>query len=269
MIVPYRSAYDIGCISAFFYLFIYLFFYCWVHSHLAADSVNSLSRLRSRVLFLLCGSAAAMAGQSSVSSGSSSNNNTAGQITRRLLAGVLGVLIVTGAGNYLLFKLLYSVYGQEYSYFVSQGINLLYLVYGGAVLAPIMLFTDKITPEMRRFPQYKYIFMGLLDSLGTFLAAMGAVGTPGHYQVLLNQTLIPFCMLLGRIVLGMRFHPWQLVGALLIIVGAMISVIPGIIQPDPNSTTTIKWYACLIYFASNIPMACSAIYKEYGFRMPI
>ena len=197
-------------------------------------------------------------------SGKQDNVNKAGQISRRLLAGVLAVLIFTGAGNYLLFKLLYEVYGSEYSYFVSQGINFLYLVYGGAVLLPIMMFTDKITPEMRRFPQRKYILMGLLDSLGTFFAAMGSVGTPGHIQILLNQTLIPFCMLLGRVVLKMKFHPLQILGAALIIGGAGLSTIPGLLNPDPSAHT--KWYACLIYFASNIPMACSAIYKEYGFR---
>ena len=36
--------------------------------------------------------------------------------------------------------------------------------------------------------------MAALDCAGTFLAAMGAVHTPGQYQTLLNQSLIPFTM---------------------------------------------------------------------------
>ena len=32
---------------------------------------------------------------------------------------------------------------------------------------------------MRAYPKHKFLIMGCLDSCGTFLAAMGAVHTPG------------------------------------------------------------------------------------------
>jgi hypothetical protein len=47
----------------------------------------------------------------------------------------------------------YNAFGADGAFFVSQGINALYVVYGGAVLYPRMLCTDHVTPEMRRLPK--------------------------------------------------------------------------------------------------------------------
>ena len=218
-----------------------------------------------------------------------------------------------------------------------------------------MLFTDHITAEMRSYPQIRFICMGILDSCGTFLAAMGAVNTPGHDQPLLNQTLIPLTMLAsactgfsghgdsstaphrqhsnqrsdpllslrnvrysqrfravqvngrtttqhgmstqarrprsrcpvssvlctvlrrlhplpslpaftsvvhGRrpqaVFLSSRYQPLELAGAGLIFAGACTSVVPGVLHAEQAS---VKWYAVLLYFLSNVPMACSAVYK--------
>ena len=80
-------------------------------------------------------------------------------------------------------QVMYSVYGAAYSFAVSQLVNAMYVVYGGMVLYPRMVCGSSVTAEMRRYPQSKFFVMGLLDSLGTFLAAMGSVHTPGQLQV--------------------------------------------------------------------------------------
>mgnify|MGYP003387236794 FL=1 len=54
---------------------------------------------------------------------------------------------------------------------VVQGVNFLYVVYGGIILR-MLESRGEITPEMRQIPQYKFLVMGSLDSLGGFLAAM-------------------------------------------------------------------------------------------------
>ena len=191
--------------------------------------------------------------------------NTA--LTMTLLAG----LLLLGPLNFILFKVMYASFGARYAFFVSQGINLLYCVYGGLALYPRMLCTSEITPAMRATPHGRFITMGLLDCFGTFLAAMGAVYTPGQYQTVLNQTLIPITILVSRIFLKTRFSPGQLAGAATIMCGAAVTtLVPALSGGDAtvgsSAPTAVMGYSSLVvYFLSNVPMACSAVYKEARF----
>jgi len=45
----------------------------------------------------------------------------------------------------------------------------------------------QVTDEMRTFSRKSLIFMGFLDALATFLAALSATNTPGQYQTILSQ----------------------------------------------------------------------------------
>jgi hypothetical protein len=156
----------------------------------------------------------------------------------------------------------YTGYTAEYGMFVNQGINLLYIVFGGLAVYPRVILTNDITPEMWAFPHKVFMCMGLLDSLGTFFTAMGTAYTPGPLQPLLNQTLIPFTMVASFFFLGTRYLKLELVGALCILLGACVSCIPNLTGTRDDS----RWYAILLYFCSNIPMACSAVYKEMNFN---
>merc|ERR1711934_537104 len=128
-------------------------------------------------------------------------------ITKPRLYLIVLVLIVLGTANFLLLKICYSAYPAKYSFFVNQGINLLYVIFGGAILLPRIIWTQDVTPEMRRYPQLPFFIMGVLDSLGTFFTAMGTPGTPGAATPLLNQTLIPFTMLCSLCILkSVEYH---------------------------------------------------------------
>eukprot|EP00670_Eutreptiella_braarudii_P012340 CAMPEP_0174331680 /NCGR_PEP_ID=MMETSP0810-20121108/17690_1 /TAXON_ID=73025 ORGANISM="Eutreptiella gymnastica-like, Strain CCMP1594" /NCGR_SAMPLE_ID=MMETSP0810 /ASSEMBLY_ACC=CAM_ASM_000659 /LENGTH=172 /DNA_ID=CAMNT_0015447631 /DNA_START=113 /DNA_END=628 /DNA_ORIENTATION=- len=150
-------------------------------------------------------------------------------ISRTLLATVMAGLIVLGACNFVSIKVMYASYGGRYAYFASQGVNVLYLVFGGMVLYPLMCCTNQITAAERNTPglHRKFFIMGVLDCFGTFLAAIGNVYTPGQYQPLLNQTLIPLTLLFSFLGLGTRFRRLEVTGALLIMLGACCSVLPA------------------------------------------
>jgi hypothetical protein len=85
--------------------------------------------------------------------------------------GSIGAIMVVGPINFLLFRVLYDMYGSQYAFFVSQGINALYIIIGGIFLYPKMWhFTDgfkpnysEITQEMRMLPQSRFIMMAFLD----------------------------------------------------------------------------------------------------------
>ena len=172
-------------------------------------------------------------------------------------------IMAIGPSNFVIFRILFAEYGQEYAFFVSQGVNLLYCVYGGLLLYPKMCFGTEITREMRALPQYPFMIMAFLDCLGTFLSAMGAVYTPGQYQTLLNQTHIPCTMGASAFFLRSTFSRIQLSGACIIMIGALVVLSPDL--TGHQGSTESHGYANFLYWASNVPMALSAVYKEYKF----
>ena len=168
----------------------------------------------------------------------SSANTT---LTSTALLLVLVLLLSSGVVNFVLLKVLFAAYGESQAFFVSQGINLLYCIYGGALIYPRLLpwgvgdyvshlvGMEPVTAAMRRPSNHKRFFkMGVLDCLGTFLTAMGAVFTPGHFQTLLNQSLIPATMLASTIFLGTRYSAGQLWAAVMIVGGAVVSIAPSL-----------------------------------------
>jgi len=180
------------------------------------------------------------------------------------LSVIMALLIFLGSINFVLVKEMYAAYGDRYAFFANQGVNALYLFYGALVVVPRMMFTKAITPEMRRSGQRRYIVMGILDALGTFFTAMGAVYTPGSMQPLLNQMLIPFTMVFSICFLDKIFGRYEASGALLIAAGACMSAIPPLLAEHDYSK--LRWYSVLVYLLSNMPMAASSCYKQKNFR---
>lgn len=196
------------------------------------------------------------------------------------LCVVLMLLMIFGTANFLLVKVLYSVYGEERAFFVSQGINVIYVLYGGLVVYPRLVpwgFGDAIsaainfgpiTPAMRRSPQGRFVAMGLLDCFGTFFTALGAVYTPGQFQTLLNQSLVPCTLVVSAIFLRARYSLAQILAAALIVSGAVLSIAPQIAkgaQVASGNADEVRLYAVIVYWFSNVPMALSAVYKEARF----
>jgi len=73
-------------------------------------------------------------------------------ISRSHLAVVLVGLVTLGCFNFLLLKVTYTAYTDKYGFFVNQGINFLYIVFGVLAFYPRDFLTDDITPEMWKFP---------------------------------------------------------------------------------------------------------------------
>ena len=219
--------------------------------------------------------------------GSVSLSETTQPVQPRRVAGlelcvVLVLLVLAGSVNFVLLKVVYSAYGEERAFFVSQGINLLYVCYGAVLVYPRLLgngrgqkvskmlgLDDISQPEMRRMPQAKFLAMGVLDCFGTFFTAMGAVNTPGQYQPLLNQSLVPVTMVVSFIFLRARYTLKQTMGATLIISGAVISLAPRIVAQDDGGSgeatgSTLRVYAVIIctahetltFHAPYIPSPC-------------
>jgi drug/metabolite transporter (DMT)-like permease len=176
------------------------------------------------------------------------------------------LLVFLGTLNFILVKAMYNAFGSKYAFFANQGVNLLYVAYSGGMLYQRATCTNDIKPGMKLFSHYRFFYLAVLDGLGTFFTAMGAVYTPIQYQPILNQTLIPCTMIASYLFLRHRYRYGALAGATMIFIGACVSVGPALLGDERENTTEYRWYACVIYAASNIPMALSAVYKESVFR---
>ena len=112
------------------------------------------------------------------------------------LAFIMCLVIILGPANFVLYKVMFEAYGSDGSFFVSNAVNIIYVLIGGVVLG-IAEWRGEIDDDMRNTSHAKFLVMASCDGLAGFLAAMGAVHTSGAMQQLLNQTLIPFTMLMS------------------------------------------------------------------------
>jgi len=119
------------------------------------------------------------------------------------LAFYLVAVILIGTGNRVSFKIMqYATI--NYGYFISQVTTFIFIPINFIVIGLLLVFTDKITPEMRTFPQYKFAVMGLLDALQGLLIVVGGLYVPGIMQNLLLQGCVPVTMLFSIFILRPR-----------------------------------------------------------------
>ncbi|RHY69762.1 hypothetical protein DYB38_013486 [Aphanomyces astaci] len=125
---------------------------------------------------------------------------------------------------------------------------------------------EDITPEMKAFPHYKYAIMAFLDMTNSFMSALPTPHIGGNLANVLNQVTLPFNMLLSVIVLGTQYHRAHMMGAILVLYGAFVCMIPlfrgevALNSPDPS----FGWI--LLYVLAMLPAAASNVYKEIGLK---
>lgn len=119
------------------------------------------------------------------------------------LAMYLLLVVVVGTANRVTFKIMqYATI--NYAYFDGQATTLIYIPINFAIIFFKMYFTKSITPEMRKFPMYKFAIMGFLDSLQGLLIVVGGVHVPGIMQSLLLQGAVPVTMIFSIVLLQER-----------------------------------------------------------------
>ncbi|KAN0035946.1 hypothetical protein ACTA71_005240 [Dictyostelium dimigraforme] len=169
--------------------------------------------------------------------------------------------ILSGVVNSLLLKKVMNVF-TNYGFFLNQLTNYGYVPIFGAIVLYKILFTNDIPKDTRSFPQWKFAIMGALDAVTGYFVVIGGIKTSGPLQQLLNQSVIPFTMLLSFIFLKERYSIIQLGGSFIIIGGVVVSLIPSL--TGGNSSSNMLFYN-FFYLISMIPYAFSNIYKAIGF----
>ncbi|KAM9960271.1 hypothetical protein ACTFIW_009399 [Dictyostelium discoideum] len=185
-------------------------------------------------------------------------------MTKETLPILIYVLlyIISGVINGVLLKKLMIKF-VNYSFFLSQLTNYGYLPIFLAAMWYKMYCTSDVPKETRKFPQYKFVIMGLLDAINGFFVVIGGVSTSGPLQQLLNQAIIPFTMIASFIFLRERYSLFQLGGAVVILGGVVVSLIPSLV--GGSSGGNILFYN-FFYLISVVPGALSNVYKDIAFQ---
>ena len=151
-------------------------------------------------------------------------------------ACIIVLYIASSAGNALTFKRMTDVYeGSEF--FASQWNVFLYtsialvIVFWKSVQDPRFLATQK-----KCFAGHEIVIMGLLDSVSSVLSCIGGANTAGGVQNVMNQTLIPMTLVMSFVCLGARYSVRQMLGAAIILAGALWCVSSAGGNDDASTT---------------------------------
>lgn len=185
-------------------------------------------------------------------------------LTKEALLLLLYVVLYISSGviNSLMLRKVMTAF-QNYPFFLNQLTNYGYIPIFGAVVVYEMFLTKLINREMRIFPSWKFAIMGALDAVCGYFVIIGGIYTSGPMQQLLNQAIIPVTMVGAFFVLKERFSLIQIAGALLIVGGVVISLLPAL-TGNGNSGNVFFWN--MFYLINIIPFAASNVYKDIAFK---
>jgi len=171
--------------------------------------------------------------------------------------------VTTGVINSIFLRKVMTAF-QNYPFFLNQLTNYGYIPIFGAVVAYEMFFTKLISKEMRVFPAWKFLIMGALDAVCGYFVVIGGIYTSGPMQQLLNQAIIPITMVGAFFILKERYSWIQVGGALLIVGGVIVSLLPALTNKTGNSGNVFFWN--MFYLINILPFAASNVYKDIAFK---
>lgn len=125
-----------------------------------------------------------------------------------------------------------------------------------------MFVSKSITKEMRSFPNYKFIFMGIFDSLSVLISTIPAALVSGSINVVMSQSVVFVNMIASFVFLHMRYSPLHVCGVALVMAGITVDIWPMFAAEGSGSSDQYTWIWIFLLFLANVPMAASNVYKE-------
>ncbi|CAE7243579.1 crtp2 [Symbiodinium microadriaticum] len=169
--------------------------------------------------------------------------------------------------NSLYFKRMLNCYRSiggfeqhDYSVFVSVFDILLWALFMSAVAHA----TGARPLQLAAFPRRALLRVAAVDQLGTLLASVGATHLAGQVQVLMNQSVLPLTILLS-LLLGRRFSSGQLLGAGVVLAGAVSAVQ---LNGEAVSASQLLLRSLFIFSAAQVAVASATLLKEALLQRP-
>mmetsp|Transcript_18860 Transcript_18860/g.66646 ORF Transcript_18860/g.66646 Transcript_18860/m.66646 type:complete len:493 (-) Transcript_18860:147-1625(-) len=180
--------------------------------------------------------------------------------SRALIISFLAMVLV-GLGNKV-FQVLEVIPMYNYPLFVNLFTTLIYIPVSWAYITPMIKYGTLITPEALAVPKKTFAVMGLLDSVAGIMQTLSVTFIQnGTLVILLSQSAIPLSMIITKIFMPVKYKISQYVGALVVIGGLIVVLLPTFQHPDSKGgNNVILWGAVMVL--SCVPMCLSSVYKE-------
>ncbi|GMI09468.1 hypothetical protein TrVE_jg9980 [Triparma verrucosa] len=153
---------------------------------------------------------------------------------------------------------------HDYPFFNSLLSVFVYVPVCFAYIIPMQL-SGRLDPEQLLIPKYKFAIMGGLDSIAGVMSTFSLNYIPNaSLVVLLGQASIPISMGISRVFLKAKYSASQYSGALVVILGIIIVLIPEFSskKSPQESQGTNQNFWILIQVLSIVPSVFSSVYKE-------
>ncbi len=139
---------------------------------------------------------------------------------------------------------------------------MIYVLFYFSYIIPTIRYGTAIKPSERAVPTKVFAVMGALDAISSIMQLFAFTYiSSGALLVLLLQAAIPVSMVVSKVLLKTTYQSYHHVGALLVIGGLVVSLLPELEKhADGGANNQLVWAGVLI--ASCIPMALGAVYKE-------
>ena len=87
-----------------------------------------------------------------------------------------------------------------------------------------MFISKKITPEMRKFPLYKFFIMGIFDCIVSVVTTLVSSYVSGPVNIVVSQSVVVANMALSFIFLGSRYNALHYGGVLVVMIGVVLGM---------------------------------------------
>jgi phosphatidylglycerophosphate synthase len=171
------------------------------------------------------------------------------------------LMVAVGLGNKI-FNVLQFLPMYNYPLFINMLTTFVYIPVSFAYIFPMIKYGKAITAEALAVPQYKFMVMGILDSIAGIMQSL-AVNyiANGSLFILLSQAAIPVSMVISWYFLKTRYTISQYVGATVVGVGVVVALEPFFVNPNSGKGQNVVLWS-FIMIASAIPQCLSSVYKE-------
>ncbi len=182
----------------------------------------------------------------------------------RLWLMVLALIFARAIDQVLYYRIAIGMKG--YTWYFSAFILPVALL---LILTPITYYRyrqGKVTRAMLAFPQRKIALLGGLDTAYNVLSSLPIAAIGGTVANVTSQAVLPFNMLLSWLVLKYRFVPTHYIGAILVLYGVCVRLLPqftGASEDEAGTATGAAFLGwMLVMVLSAVPNAASNVAKE-------
>merc|ERR1711916_52709 len=111
----------------------------------------------------------------------------------------------------------------------------------------------------------QYLWVGVMVTVGGVLSQFADPYVRGSLQAVINQMTLPLTALLARFVLRQRFTKMEIAGAIIVLIGSAVPVIPPLFASQNASGGQDSIFWLVIFIISDLPSAIVNIQEEHIF----